>query len=391
MNPFQYPPGPPINPANTSQEDPWKMYSQLPIAAQVMQTPVDQNVQQAVVQNPLNFNTQVQQVAPGSGLKNESDLNRNTTSKGTTTTVARMTPEEMVNMEESIRNLPSIQQQERSQKLNEDLFRQQLTKTPNVDIATALANLSDYNQTGKLGNRQPAESQKDYQARILNWAKSLQDDQRDISNSIAKYAQATKAGMTTQQYIDAITNSMKSSAQDPNLTPNNAPQVNFSKWYSQTQKDMSKDIAASHEIGNLITLINGNPVQQAEIAITITKILTGGSRQPVMEVAMAKDPSFAVKWGNMISRLETGQIDPRLQSQYLQFAKELAANVTEGLSIKKQQALAAAEGYGVDRSKAENVLKDAYLNPYSHLQNQQKPQFSFSDLLNELKKSKQEK
>ncbi len=105
------------------------------------------------------------------------------------------TETEYGDMTRIVRESPEVQAQIQGQALNRDLFRQQLTRQPQVDYGTPLANLHDLHVTGRLGTRQPI-SMSDPKA-LREWAKTLQDDQKDIANTIYAGVQKTKLGTET--------------------------------------------------------------------------------------------------------------------------------------------------------------------------------------------------
>lgn len=100
---------------------------------------------------------------------------------------------------------------------NRALFRKQLSHPQTLDLATPLANLADSFSTGHLGTRVSPNQHGDAAAKIREWAKQLQDDQRDLTRSILDSVKASKLGMDQEQYQQWLVNKALEQAATPNI------------------------------------------------------------------------------------------------------------------------------------------------------------------------------
>lgn len=177
----------------------------------------------------------------------------------------------------AVMRLPQVQEQAAQLAQNRELMRNSMMVRPAPDLATPLANVSDYFSTGQLGQRKPQGlTMQDHAKDIREWAKQNQDDQRDLSKTILTGASAYKSGQTSDMYNQVLKNQLSEKNADPAAQKTGPDQEinNFSKW----KRDVNQDKIIREMPGNIDQLkiarsmLTGNsPVEAQNFKLALLK------------------------------------------------------------------------------------------------------------------------
>lgn len=236
---------------------------------------------QAGYQKPAPVSAPALPVLPNvmrnSGQTREATSNAANTTEGKQT-IQKWADENAMRAENAaVMRLPQVQEQQAQLAQNRELMRQSMMQPPRADLATPLANVSDYLQTGQVGNRKPmGPTMQDHAKEIREWAKQNQDDQRDLSKTILSGASAYKSGQTSDMWNQVLKNQLEAKNADPAAVKTGPDQEinNFAKW----KRDVNSDDIMKKMPGNIDQLkiargmLQGNsPVEAQNFKLALLK------------------------------------------------------------------------------------------------------------------------
>lgn len=261
--------------------------------------------------------------AAGSGLNDQYRASANWQGSNTSNTARYMSPAELQGLVAGVRQLQPIQEQEQSQAANRELLRSGLSRPPMVDLATPLANLSDYVATGRLGSRQAADPGAEY-GKLRDYAAKLQDDQRDLSNTILKGATTAKLGYDVAAQRQQQMEQMTQGAADPlaRLRGGSNPEdINYHKWVTRVDADpiLKKTPEAIKGISDARHMLDTNsPVDASNFRFALLKGLGVGR---ITDYELKGEQGSRALWDKldqMIERLQTGKLTESNKKDYIQ-------------------------------------------------------------------------
>lgn len=307
----------------------------------------------------------VQKQAFGSGMSQEAKGTLNQENKGVTQTNQYMTPEEMRARVEALSGLEPIRAQQAQLDRNRRLLEQELGRPVAVDYATPLANLADYWTTGRLGNRASPQNTEAAMNRIRDWAKSIQDDQRDLSSTILRGLQAGKTGTEMDQWRTLLGLASETRSVDPakSMPKPSAAQLrtpeNFWKDYQRSVKDLQNSNVAAR---NALSTLDINNTVSYNAALNFLA-RASGEKGPLSESDLARfsgDPSVQARVERAWSKLREGkplEVDRRdlktLADGYLRFSEGEIARVKDRYTNH-----VAPNVYGIQPKAAAGMLRE---------------------------------
>ncbi len=232
----------------------------------------------------------------------------------------------------AISRLPQVQEQARSLALNRSLMAASMGQRQTPDLATPLANLSDYVSTGQLGNRKPQGlTMQDHAKDIREWAKQNQDDQRDLSKTILSGASAYKSGQIQDTYSQLLKNQLSAENKDPAAKTGN-PVVDYNKWITSVDRDpiIKKTPTMLSVLGKARHMLEGNtPVDASNFRY---ELLQGLGVPRITNYELAGEQGTKDFWGLLDQKLETlktGTLSDQNKKDYLQLIDGISSGHRE--------------------------------------------------------------
>lgn len=297
-------------------------------------------------------------VSRNSGQMREASSNAANTTEGKQT-IQKWADEQQMRAENAaVMRLPQVQEQQAQLQQNRMLMRQSMMQPARTDLATPLANLSDYVQTGQLGNRKPMGlTMQDHAKDIREWAKQNQDDQRDLSKTILTGANAYKSGQNTDMWNQVLKSQLEAKNADPTAAKTGPDQDinNFSKW----KRDVNQDKIIREMPGNLDQLkiarsmLTGNsPVEAQNFKLALLKGL-GVNRITDYELRNEQGGmSYLQQADRFLEKGGTGKMQAQDRQDYL--------NLVDGLIAKSNAAYTQHYNHHIENGVVN------YKIPYEH-------------------------
>ena len=260
-------------------------------------------------------------------------------------------PQKMINIESAISNLPSVQAQKQMLEQNKKLLAMELNRPMQSDLGERLARIGDWFQGGPRAQAAstilPHEKSSDRMKRIQDWAKSLQDDQRDLSRSVLEGVGKFKSGQTLEQQLVDLLSKRQEGYKPP--TGGGSPAVNASRFVKdfstdETVKKATVGLNAARDL--LISAQNPNWLGDTTLK---SSLVTAAGLYPVSDRDVKQyggSPDLASEFIRMIERLNEGKnFTPKDRATIVQYGKIQAAK-NQGLIKAMQDQY--ARGLGAD-------------------------------------------
>jgi hypothetical protein len=334
--------------------NPWSLYEQEDVT-----NPEDLMAQIAASRSPAgNFNpvaaALIQSQGMGSGRQQTSKDQSLDKTLRVVNEVTYPTPETIQNVLGAISKSPEIMAQKEGLNNIKSAILSQLDNSSGVDYTSPLSYLANYYTNGKaqyIPQKAPPQKQ------LLDFALKMQDDQRDLSKTIADYVGRFKGGTTQLQDINQqLSELVNKSGIYPNprgsnqLPPEARAIRDVQKTFNKAVEPFNKALNYADQVDNIIN--NAGPGRK--IAKKTVETILARARSEVGNLSQyeqsgtASAQSALDRLDQFVQTIETGELTDTNKEAIKDLVKQFRSASYDNIKANRQvHSKQGAEAYGV--------------------------------------------